>query len=93
MAVSCALAFVRASAKRWLRYVWAGLLSRETGLVWGADAVMAGGRQHRSQRYARVAGGPRAVGDPVHVRNLYEREPGDPTFARPVGQRNGRCAY
>src|SRR6266516_5756346 len=41
-AVSCALVSARASAKRWLRYVRAGLLSREIGLVRGADAVIPG---------------------------------------------------
>jgi hypothetical protein len=51
----------------------------------GADAVMTGGRQHRRRRYARGAGGPREVGEPVHVRNLHAREPGDPTIALPPG--------
>ena len=55
------------------------------GVNRGADAVMTGGRQHRRRRYARVAGGPREVGEPVHVRNLHAREPGDPTIALPPG--------
>ena len=38
----------------------------------------------------RVAGGPCAVRDPVHVRNLHAREPGDPMLARPVDLRTGR---
>ena len=38
----------------------------------------------------RVAGGPRAVREPGHVRNLHAREPGDPTFALPVDHRVGR---
>jgi hypothetical protein len=58
--------------------------------VRGADAVKQAGRQYRWWRYARVAGGPRAVGEPVHVRNLHAREPGDPTIARPVDGRAGR---
>ena len=33
---------------------------------------------------ARAVGGPRAVREPVHVRNPHAREPGDPT-ARPSG--------
>ena len=53
------------------------------GVNRGADVVMTGGRQHRWRRYARVAGGPREVGEPVHVRNLHAREPGDPTIALP----------
>jgi hypothetical protein len=40
---------------------------------------------------ARVAGGPRVVGEPVHVRNLHVREPGDPTVARPQGGQRGEC--
>jgi hypothetical protein len=58
--------------------------------VRGADAVKQVGRQHRWRRYARVARGPRAVGEPVHVRNLHAREPGDPTIARPGDGRAGR---
>jgi RNA-directed DNA polymerase len=36
-----------------------------------------------SAALARVAGGPRAVGEPGHVRNLQAREPGDPRTALP----------
>jgi hypothetical protein len=39
---------------------------------------------------SRVAGGPRAVGEPGHVRNLHAREPGDPILARPVDRWVGR---
>ncbi len=56
----------------------------------GADAVKQVGRQYRWRRYARVVSGPRAVGEPVHVRNLHAREPGDPTIARPVDGWTGR---
>ena len=38
----------------------------------------------------RVVSGPRVVGEPGHVRNLQAREPGDPTFARPVDHWVGR---
>ena len=48
----------------------------------GADAVETSGRQHRRRRYARAGCGPRAVGEPVHARNLHAREPGDPMLAR-----------
>jgi hypothetical protein len=39
---------------------------------------------------ARVTGGPRAVGEPGHVRNLHAREPGEPVPARLPDQRAGR---
>ena len=39
---------------------------------------------------ARAAGGPRAVGEPGHVRNLHAREPGEPVSARPADHRSGR---
>ncbi len=39
---------------------------------------------------SRAAGGPRAVGEPGHVRNLHAREPGEPVPARPPDQRAGR---
>src|SRR5579863_1404792 len=48
------------------------------------------GRQHRWQRYAQAASGPRAVGEPWHARNLHAREPGEPVPARPPDQRAGR---
>ena len=52
-------------------------------LVRGADAVQK--RKATSPAaLSRVAGGPRAVGEPVHARNLHAREPGGP-IARPSG--------
>jgi len=39
---------------------------------------------------SRVVGGPRAVGEPGHVRNLHAREPGDPMFVHPVDHWAGR---
>ena len=39
---------------------------------------------------SRAVSGPRAVKEPGHVRNLHAREPGDPTFARPVDHWAGR---
>jgi hypothetical protein len=39
---------------------------------------------------SRGAGGPRAVAEPGHVRNLHAREPGEPVSARPPDQRAGR---
>ena len=56
----------------------------------GADVVNQNGRPHRWQRYPRAASGPCAVGEPVHVRNLHAREPGDPMVARHVDHGAGR---
>ncbi len=39
---------------------------------------------------SRAAGGPRAVGEPWHARNLHAREPGDPVSARLADHRAGR---
>ncbi len=39
---------------------------------------------------SRAAGGPCAVGEPWHARNLHAREPGDPGSARLADQRAGR---
>jgi hypothetical protein len=39
---------------------------------------------------ARVAGGARAVEEPVHARNLHAREPGEPMPARRADHRTGR---
>ena len=38
----------------------------------------------------RAVSGPRAVGEPGHVRNLHAREPGEPVPARSLDQRAGR---
>jgi hypothetical protein len=56
----------------------------------GADVVNYIGRQHCRQRYRELPVGPGAVEEPVHVRNLHAREPGDPMFARPVDHGAGR---
>lgn len=40
-------------------------------LRWGADVLGISGRQHRWQRYSRAVCGPRGVGEPVHVRDLF----------------------
>jgi hypothetical protein len=38
----------------------------------------------------RAVGGPRAVGEPWHARNLHVREPGEPMPARSADHRAGR---
>ena len=58
--------------------------------VRGADAVLRKRKATPPAALSRVAGGPRAVRDPVHVRNLHAREPGGPALARPAGHRAGR---
>ena len=58
--------------------------------VRGADALVTSGRPRRPQRYARAAGGPRAVGEPLHARSLHAREPGDLVPARRPDQVAGR---
>ena len=54
-------------------------------LIRGADAVIRGGRLHGRHRSSRDAARPCAVEDPVHVRNLPAREPGDLQAARRDG--------
>ena len=56
----------------------------------GCPRCLNGGRQHCWRRYARVASGPRVVGEPGHVRNLHAREPGEPVPARLADHRAGR---
>ena len=58
--------------------------------VRGADVVNQNGRPHRRRRYSRAVEGPCAVEEPVHVRNLHAREPGDPMVARRVDHWAGR---
>ena len=43
-----------------------------------------------SAALSRAVGGPCAVEEPRHVRNLNAREPGGPTLARPPDRRAGR---
>ena len=55
----------------------------------GADAVV-GAEGHTVDSAIRELPAGRAVGEPVHVRNLNAREPGDPLLARPADHRSGR---
>jgi hypothetical protein len=56
----------------------------------GCPRCLNGGRQHCRRRYTRAAGGPRAVGEPWHVRNLRAREPGEPVPVRLADHQAGR---
>jgi hypothetical protein len=56
----------------------------------GVPTLSKGRKATLSAALSRVVGGPRAVGEPGHVRNLHAREPGDPTLARPVDRWSGR---
>jgi RNA-directed DNA polymerase len=57
------------------------VLSRETPVFRGADALTRCGRQHSAQRYRELRRGPARSETPMHARNLQAREPGDPLFA------------
>ena len=58
--------------------VWAGLLSREMSLVWGADALITSGRPRRRRRYRESSGDPARSKNPgTHV-DPHAREPGGP---------------
>jgi hypothetical protein len=62
--------------------VQAGQLSREITIVRGAHAVLMAEGNIAGGAKARAARGPRAVGEPWHVRKLHAREPGEPSVAR-----------
>lgn len=85
MALSHALAFVRASAKRWQGYVWAGLWSREILEVQGADALKLGGRPCLRRRYRESSWDPARSENLGTHGDLHAREPGGPAVARGVG--------
>jgi hypothetical protein len=70
-------------------HVQAGLLSREIK-EFGVPTPLTGRKATSLAALCASRQGPRAVGEPVHVRNLHAREPGDPTIARPVDQWAGR---
>ena len=54
------------------------VLSRESKISSGGPRCRLSGRQHGTVRYLRERFRPRVVVDPVHVRKLLTREPGDP---------------
>ena len=84
MALSHALAFVRASVKRWQGYVWAGRLSREILVVQGADALKRSGRPCPRRRYRESSWDPARSESLGTHGSLYAREPGGPAVARRV---------
>jgi hypothetical protein len=58
VAPSHALAFARASAKRWQGYVWAGLLSREMKAKFGVPTLSYWWKATPPVALSRAAGGP-----------------------------------
>ena len=56
----------------------------------GVPTPSKGRKATLSAALSRAVGGPRAVGEPWHVRNLHAREPGGPTLAQPVDHWSGR---
>jgi hypothetical protein len=68
-------------------HVWAGLLSREMKARFGVPTLSYWWKATLPVALSRVAGGPRAVGEPGHARNLHAREPGGPMAACPVDGR------
>ena len=56
----------------------------------GVPTLSKGRKATLSAALSRAVGGPRAVGEPWHVRNLHAREPGGPTLAQPVDHWSGR---
>jgi RNA-directed DNA polymerase len=81
---------VREGAGEALTGVRAGpVLSREI-MEFGVPTLSKQAEGHIDGSVMRVAVGPCAVRDPVHVRSLHAREPGDPTLAWSVDRRSGR---
>lgn len=89
MTPSDALAIRKGAAKRSQGHVQAGLLSREINEI-GVPTLSKVRKATPSGALSRAAGGPRAVGEPWHVRNLHAREPGEPVATRAVDHRAGR---
>ena len=71
------------AAKRSQGHVQAGLVSREISAS-GVPRRSGSSKATSLVALARATSGPRAVKEPVHVRNLLAREPGDPMLACPA---------
>ena len=89
MTPSDALASRKGAAKRSQGHVQAGLLSREIR-YYGVPTPWEQRKAISLVAFSRAASGPRAVEEPVHVRNLLAREPGDPMSARQADHLAGR---
>ena len=59
-----ALATREGAAKRWIGVHAGRIFSLEMVLVWGADALMHAGRQHRGSRYREWPAGPAGSENP-----------------------------
>ena len=89
MTPSDALATRKGAAKRSQEHVQAGLLSREIR-CFGVPTPWEWRKATSLVALSRAASGPRAVEEPVHVRNLLAREPGDPMPAPLADHQAGR---
>jgi hypothetical protein len=59
------------TAKRWTRGARMPAIEPRNRQSWGAEVLWFSGRQHRWRRLSRSVSGPREVGEPVHVRDLF----------------------
>ena len=66
-----------------------GVLSGESNVVWGADAVVASRRQQTGVRHRKDTGHPTSSLDPQHVRTPPARKPGE-LRRRPGSRFQGR---
>jgi RNA-directed DNA polymerase len=67
------------------------VLSRERGLAPGCRRRQLARKATRTASLSQDVFRPRVVGDPVHVRKLLAREPGDPVFGRSGWRYDPRC--
>ena len=89
MTPSDALATREGAAKRSQGHVQAGLLSRVIR-EFGVPTPWELRKATSTVALSRAIGGPRAVEEPMQVRNLHAREPGDPTSAPLADHQAGR---
>ena len=67
------------------------VLSRERGFAPGCRRRQRARKATRTTSLSQDVFRPRVVGDPVHVRKLLAREPGDPVFGRSGWRYDPRC--